>query len=744
MPTNTNAPILSIAIASPLRRTFHYLLHTATEATPTTTQTPAIGSRVSVPFGHQKALVGIVIGIQKNEGTHPHKLRPIHAILDDETPALDSEILALCQWCAQYYHYPLGEVCHLALPTLLRKTADLPTPKEKRAWQLTHAGQQCDESTFGRAKRQYQAWQYIREKGQLSPEMAKDASISTAIIHTLVEKNIIEPCILDAKITTLPTQQCNPALPLNKEQAQALQRITYTEFTAYLLDGVTGSGKTEVYLQAIAHIIESGKQALVLVPEIGLTPQTVQRFQQRFNVPVATLHSGISDKQRFHLWQEAKAGNTPIIIGTRSAVFTPLPNIGLIIVDEEHDLSYKQQDGVRYSARDTAIIRAQKKNIPIILGSATPSLETLHNALSQRFTHLRLTSRATSAVMPSIRCIDSKETSLDPSIVQAIRTTLDKQQQALIFINRRGYAPTLICQDCGWISQCDNCDSRMTLHRPKYGPAVLHCHHCDTKSAVNQQCPHCHSQRLQALGQGTQRSEEELTQLFSNTPILRIDRDSISRKGELEAALDTINSGQACILVGTQMLAKGHHFANVSLAVILGLDNSFFSSDFRGAERMGQLLTQVAGRAGREKHAGTVLLQTQFSQHPLLQTLITEGYASLAHQLLAERKLSDMPPYEYMALIRCHAQQASIAMQFLQHARQLAENIVPSHTQLQYLGPFPATIEKRNNRYYYYLQIKAHKRSDLHALLTPLCSTLEQQRAPKGLHWLVDVDPQEL
>lgn len=732
--------MLSIAIPSPLRRTFYYLPNIELDNTRALT----IGARVSVPFGHQKALVGVIVDIQNNDNSQPHKLRHIHGLLDNNAPALDDEILALCHWCSQYYHYPLGEVCHLALPTLLRKVADLPSREEKLAWQLTDSGRTCDEATFGRAKKQYQAWQYICEHGHITPETAKLASISRTIINTLVDKDIIEKCSPDTDISTTPNNINNPALSLNDEQAQALAQITYDTFTAYLLDGVTGSGKTEIYLQAIARVISEGKQALILVPEIGLTPQTVQRFQQRFNVPVATLHSGISDKQRFLLWQDAKAGHTPIIIGTRSAVFTPLPNLGLIIVDEEHDLSYKQQDGVRYSARDTAIMRAQKKNIPIILGSATPSLETLHNALSQRFTHLRLITRATTATMPTIRCVDSKEANLAPEIIQAIQATLDKQQQALIFINRRGYAPTLICQDCGWISQCDNCDSRMTLHRPKYGQALLHCHHCETKTAAPTQCPHCHSVRLQALGQGTQRSEEELTHAFGNTPILRIDRDSISRKGELEAALDTINSGQACILVGTQMLAKGHHFANVSLAVILGIDNSFFSSDFRGAERMGQLLTQVAGRAGREKHQGTVLLQTQFSQHPLLQKLITEGYAHLAKQLLAERKLSDMPPFEYMALIRCHAQQANIALQFLQETRAMAERILASNPTLSYLGPFPATIEKRNNRYYYYLQIKAHKRSDLHSLLASLCLTLEQQRAPKGLHWLVDVDPQEL
>ena len=480
----------------------------------------------------------------------------------------------------------------------------------------------------------------------------------------------------------------------------------------------------------------------MLVPEIGLTPQTLERFQQRFNMPIATMHSGMTDRQRFTTWQNANMGQAPIVIGTRSAIFTPFPNLGLIIVDEEHDLSYKQQEGVRYSARDLAIIRAQKNNIPIILGSATPSLETLHNALSQRFTHLRLTQRATSASLPEIQCIQQQDTSLSPEIIHNIKQTLDKQQQVLVFINRRGYAPTLICQECHWISQCSNCDSRMTVHQYQQRNQRLHCHHCDTKAPVPTQCPNCHSSRLQPLGQGTQRSEEELQQFFK-VPILRIDRDSMSRKGELESALSLVNSGQPCILVGTQMLAKGHHFANVSLAVILGLDNSFFSSDFRGAERMGQLLTQVAGRAGREKHPGKVLLQTQFQDHPHLQLLLNKGYYDLAQQLLAERQLSQMPPYEYIALLRCHAQQPTIAIDFLQQARLLAQNIVPQSHSIQFLGPLPATLEKRNNRYYYHLQIKTTHRNQLHALLTQLCQQLEQQRQVKGLHWLIDVDPQE-
>lgn len=757
---NTANPktVLCVAIPSPLRRVFNYISNPETDSS-----TLQAGMRLALPFGHQKSIVGILINTEISvDANTAHantsnstrqqkpkktiKLRAIHEVLDQQA-SLTPDILALCQWCSDYYHYPLGEVCHLALPAILRKTISAPQRQEKECWQLTEAGKAYDESLLKRAKKQLEAWQLFKKHPLMTTEIAKQVSLSRPTINALIKKNIIETTSYDTQKTAFADKHktlINQELRLNHEQTQALDAIQIDTFKPYLLDGVTGSGKTEIYLQAIKKTLLAGKQALVLVPEIGLTPQTLQRFQQRFNVPIAALHSGISDKQRYGIWLDAKEGRTPIIIGTRSAIFTPLAKLGLIIVDEEHDLSYKQQDGVRYSARDLAIVRAQQKNIPIILGSATSSLETLHNALSGRFTHLILRERATSATLPKIRCIDSQNEQLSNDIIAEIKTTLDKQQQALVFINRRGYAPTLICQDCGWISQCNNCDSRMTLHQPKSHQPRLHCHQCDSKTYVPKQCPQCHSARLQPLGQGTQRSEQQLASLFKHVPILRIDRDSISRKGELEAALDIINSQQPCILVGTQMLAKGHHFSNVTLAVILGLDNSFFSSDFRGSERMGQLLTQVAGRAGRESHQGTVLLQTQFSDHPLLRQLIDHGYAALAQQLLAERQLSDMPPYQYIALVRCHAQHPSMAMQFLQQARHHGEQIQAPSLSLQYLGPMPAIIEKRNNRYYYQLQIKAKTRNELHTLLKQLCPLLEKQKAPKGLHWLIDVDAQEL
>lgn len=712
--------------------------------------------RLSVPFGHRKNVVGILLDV--NENTPPDisqnqgktvKLRHIHQVLDTKA-ALDADILELCQWCANYYHYPLGEACHLALPSLLRKTEPSTQKPQALWWQLTPQGQTCSAETFGRAKKQLQAWECIKTLTALSPEQAKSKEISRTTITTLIKKGILETVPAPQSQTTSLTTQtetkkvADTPLTLNEEQIKAVNSIQMDRFTTYLLDGVTGSGKTEVYLQAITKAITNGKQVLVLVPEIGLTPQTLDRFEKRFNVPILTLHSGMSDKQRFATWESAQTGSASIVIGTRSAIFTPLSQLGLIIVDEEHDLSYKQQDGMRYYARDVAIIRAQKKNIPIILGSATPSLETLHNALHGRFRHLQLTQRATSAPLPKIQCVEAQDDHLSEEVIHAIRETLDKEQQVLVFINRRGYAPTLICQDCGWISQCNHCDNRMTLHQPASQRPQLHCHQCETKTPAPNQCPNCHSHRLQPLGHGTQRSEEQLNQRFKQTPILRIDRDNIRRKGELENALDTINSQQPCILVGTQMLAKGHHFSNVSLVVVLGLDNGFFSSDFRGSERMGQLLTQVAGRSGREKHSGTVLLQTQFPEHPLLKQLIEHGYSQLATQLLAERQLGNMPPYEYLALIRCHAQQPNMAAGFLQQARQLAENIIPANADVQYIGPLPAIIEKRNNRYYYQLQIKATNRRTLHHLLGILCSQLEKQRAPRGLHWLTDVDPQEM
>lgn len=725
-----NNRILSLALSTPLRKTFHYL---------TTSQIP-LWARVSAPFGHQKKLMGIITEQLESSDPPSFKLRSINKALDHE-PVFDKEIFELCQWCADYYQYPLGEVCHLALPSVLRKPEPMPEMSES-IWRITDTGNRVDLNSINKAKKQREALQLLLNEGPLPNEVAKQ-KIGGNTLKALKEKNWIEK--FEQSINYQPlsppdTLLKQEELALNSEQKFALDAVNIHQYSTCLIEGVTGSGKTEVYLQTIAKVLKMNRQALVLVPEIGLTPQTVSRFEARFNVPIAVLHSSLNNKERFSIWQQARHGQFSIIIGTRSSIFTQLPDLGLIIVDEEHDLSYKQQDGVRYSARDLAIVRAKKLNIPLILGTATPALESLHNALSGRYQHFKLTQRAQSQPLPTIECIEHPDNQLNQNTIEAIRKALDEQQQVLIFINRRGYAPALVCQSCGWISQCHRCDNRMTLHRsPK---PILHCHSCDARSQVPKQCPCCNGQ-LQALGSGTQRSEEQLSALFPNTPTLRIDRDNVSRKGELQAALDTINLGEPCLLVGTQMLAKGHHFPNLGLAVILGLDSAFFSSDFRGAERMGQLLTQVAGRVGRENTPGRVMIQTRFTEHPLLQELINEGYSHFAQGLLAERRLTAMPPWQHLALFRCHGPNAQITQHFLQQLRQYAEQHFPPHNNLQYLGPFPASPEKRNNRYHSLLQIKTANRMERQRILPHLCDFLEKARKPSGLHWLIDIDPQE-
>jgi len=737
---NSSPRIIQVALASPFRRLFDYRL-------PEAFAEVGIGARVAVPFGNQKSLIGIVIS-QAPSSSPLEKLRDIHAILDS-APVMESEILSLCQWCAEYYHYPLGEVCQIALPAVLRKPEPLKENTQYH-WEATSEGKNSTLAPLKNAPKQQEALLYFQQQLILNTKSIKEKKISPATLKALISKGLIEK--LETKIDIKEVTSISPSstdkllkephLTLNTEQGEALDAIQFEQFNTLLLDGVTGSGKTEVYLQAIAGVLERGQQAIVLVPEIGLTPQTVSRFEQRFNQTITTLHSGLTDKQRLTIWQRAKTGELNIIIGTRSSIFTPLPRLGLIIIDEEHDLSYKQQEGVRYSARDVAIIRAQKANIPLILGSATPSLESLQNAFSGRYQHQLLRQRATKQALPDIECIDTSENDIAEITLSAIQVALKQNQQVLVFINRRGYAPVLSCSDCGWMALCPNCDSRMTLHRNGYQQR-LHCHHCDKRTTAPSKCPHCHSQHLQPLGTGTQRSEETLEKLIDQAPVLRIDRDSITRKGQLEAALQEINTGKPCILVGTQMLAKGHHFPKLGLGVVLGLDQAFFSSDFRGAERMGQLLTQVAGRIGREGQQGKVLIQTQFTDHPLLRLLLDKGYEAFAKHLLSERELTGMPPFEHISLVRCHAQQASLAEQFLKHARHIAEHIIPAHDGLQYLGPFPAAMEKRNNRYHYLLQIKAANRKERQYLIQQLCERLEKEKQARGLHWLIDVDAQE-
>lgn len=530
---------------------------------------------------------------------------------------------------------------------------------------------------------------------------------------------------------------------LNDFQAQAINTIkTQSGFKSFLLEGVTGSGKTEVYLQVIAEKIAANQQALVLVPEIGLTPQIVARFTERFSAPICLLHSGLTDRERMQAWLQAKSGNAAIIIGTRSAIFTPLKNPGIIIMDEEHDLSYKQQSGFRYSARDVALMRGQLENIAVVLGSATPALESLANSQRQKYFHLHLPQRAGTAVAPTLHIADIRKQSLQaglaPTVINSMQQHLAAGNQILLFLNRRGFAPLLLCHACGWIAQCKRCDVRLTLHQ-QIGKLI--CHHCEAQQKIPLSCAHCQSDQLVAIGLGTERLEKNLSEYFPNTTITRIDRDNTRRKGSLQALLEKIQQGESQILLGTQMLTKGHHFPNVTLVVIVDADYYLFSNDFRASERLGQMIIQVAGRAGRAEKLGEVYIQTHHPDHPLLLQLINDGYATFAKSILQEREITTLPPFSYMALLRAEATQQTAPLDFLTHAAKEIKLISPH---LHLLGPVAAPLAKKAGKYRAQLFISANQRKDLQNLLKSLLIKLETLKIQRKVRWSLDVDPLEI
>jgi primosomal protein N' (replication factor Y) len=530
---------------------------------------------------------------------------------------------------------------------------------------------------------------------------------------------------------------------LNEHQAAAEAAVAGCRgFRCFLLDGVTGSGKTEVYLRLIDRALRAHRQVLVLVPEIGLTPQLRTRFERRVAAPMAVLHSGLSETERERAWRAGAGGQARLLLGTRSAVFTPLPDLGLVIVDEEHDLSLKQQDGLRYSARDLAVRRAQQAGCPAVLGSATPALETLHNARTGRYGLLRLPRRAGRAVDPEILVADIRaqplETGLSHALLTRMNLEIDAGNQVLLFLNRRGFSPVLTCHDCGWISECSRCDARMTLHR---GRGLLICHHCGLEHRRPLQCPYCESPDLRPLGQGTERVEDTLRQRFPGLPLARIDRDSTRRRGELERLLAAAQRGEHRILLGTQMLAKGHHLPGVTLVGILDLDHGLYGSDFRATERMAQLLVQVAGRAGRAERPGTVMLQTRHPQHPMLSLLLREGYGAFATAALAERREANLPPFSHQALLRADSPREQAALDFLAEALEAARPLAPP--QLEFWGPAPAQMERRAGRIRAQLLLQAPGRALLQQVLSRLLPALRTLKAPRDLRWSIDVDPQD-
>lgn len=726
-------PIARVAVPSPLYRLFDYRLPAKIDAS-----VLQPGIRVLVPFGRQR-LVGILTELVAETAIATAKLKTILEVLDNQ-PVFDSNLFALVQSTADYYHHPIGDAFATALPVLMRKPATNKTGTQQW-WSLTAAGRQLDPNDLLRAPRQAALIAQLRLHTEGLPRQDLDAPLS--VLTTLKNKGWItgQP---SAGPKAAPAQKPSTEVKrqLNAGQQSAVDAIsTGLEcFNAYLLEGVTGSGKTEVYLQLIESV--SPRQVLVLVPEIGLTPQLLSRFEKRLAAPLAILHSGLTDRQRLDNWQRAQSGEARVVIGTRSAVFTPLADLGLIIVDEEHDISLKQQEGFRYSARDLAVWRAHKLNIPVILGSATPSLESLHNVAQQRYQLLHLPERAGDARLPTLHVLDIRhqpmQDMLSEPLLKQIQTHLDRGGQVLVFLNRRGFAPVLLCHDCGWHADCPRCDARMTYHQKQQ---QLRCHHCGHQRRVTPHCPDCGSGELIAVGQGTERLEQTLKTRFPDQVILRIDRDTTRRKGSLQTALQDATSGKADILVGTQMLAKGHHFPAVTLVAIVDADQGLFGSDFRSSERMAQLIVQVAGRAGRGEQAGEVIIQTHQPDHPLLHQLAEQDYQAFARVALQERRDAQLPPFTNLALLRAEATRADAPMAFLDQARQLALEL---HSEIQLWGPLPAPMERRAGRYRAQLMLQSSQRQPLHQLLNRLIPQLEASKQARKVRWSIDVDPQDM
>ncbi len=720
---------------SPLYRSFDYRAPIATGESP-----PVPGTRVLVPFG-QRRVVGILLTIKQDSDIPAGKLKDVLEVLDAK-PVLGTDLMQLLSWAARYYHHPIGEVLAAALPVLLRKPDSCPDT-HVMVWKLTDAGRQQSLQSLARAPRQAAVLGVLTEHPQ---GLAREAlSVPLEVLNRLQHRGWIHRVGLEqapaGNIVNLSDTQ--HALTVQQQSAADAVQACFDSFQAFLLEGVTGSGKTEVYLRLIEPLLQKQKQVLVLVPEIGLTPQLVERFRQRFAVDIAVLHSGLNDSQRLRAWQQAASGAARLILGTRSAIFTPLKNPGMIIIDEEHDTSLKQQDGFRYSARDLAVWRAQQLNIPILLGSATPSLESLYNAQQGRYQLLDLPERAGKALAPTMRLLDLRGQTmrdlLSATLLDAMDVHLKKGGQILLFLNRRGFAPVLLCHACGWVAECRRCDARMTLHQRR---GELRCHHCGSQRRVDAFCPSCGSSELLGIGEGTERIEQALQEHFPDISVLRIDRDTTRRKGELEAALSAAETGAARILLGTQMLAKGHHFPEVTLAAILDADQGLFSTDFRASERMAQLIIQVAGRAGRAEKPGEVMIQTHHPDHPLLRQLVESGYPAFAQSALEERQETLLPPYASMALLRAEATSAEQPKAFLDAARTLAE---PSQSAtLQLWGPVAAPMERRAGRYRAQLLVQAGHRNELQQLLRQWIPRFEAIRDSRRVRWSIDVDPVDM
>ena len=723
--------IVHLAIPTPLRQLFDYL-----------SDKPASfwqqGMRVRVNFAGRNCVAFVIRASESDSKQDNSKLKVIDEIIDEQ-PLLPEEVLQTVLWVSRYYHHPLGECLQTALPKRLRNGD--PAIIEEEAWWY--------KNDKGGEKKPGKKQQAILNLLEDYPEGISQSALKAQLGNVSASLKTLENQhrVLQKPQPKLPISRTELNLPceLNTEQQNVVNEVWQSreQFQPFLLEGITGSGKTEAYIELSEKMLAAGRQVLILIPEIGLTGQFVERFKQRLNTSIVVLNSAISDGERKQGWLLARAGLGRIIIGTRSAVFTPLPQAGLMIIDEEHDSSYKQQDGLRYHARQVALIRAQKMGIPVLMGSATPSLESLYQVQQQRFHLLQLKQRATGASLPQVHLIDSQgahpEHGLSEQLLKKMHQHLDAGNQVILFINRRGYAPVLMCHDCGWQASCKHCDARMVVHKHRH---ILFCHHCGFIQRLPDQCPQCESKRLKSYGAGTEKIEQHLQGLFPDTPVIRVDRDSTQRVNAFDNIVSEIRQGQARILVGTQMLAKGHDFHDVTLVGVLDTDQGLYSADFRATENLAQMITQVTGRAGRGAKEGEVLIQSEQPQHPFWRDLIREGYALTADKLLQERLEMGMPPASHWAVIRAEASDRSLAMDFLgEVAGMMAHS---SQQAVMVMGPVPAIMEKKGGRYRAQLLLNSAERKPLHQILDQHTDTISRHKLARKLRWSIDIDPMDL
>jgi primosomal protein N' (replication factor Y) len=747
---NNKNNIVRVAIQRPLYKLLDYSCADQSGANGKQDLTPRVGCRVRVPLGNT-VITAIVVETQVE--SEFEKLKAILEVLDKE-PLLDSSMMELLNWASRYYCYPIGEVLFHALPITLRKGKPLPT---SLLWKASEQGQSCAENELKRAPKQLAFLQRLKQSECTESQLRDDFSTNWRnTLRELKKKGLVESREVD---TTVKPQTVLTSIPekgnlvLSDEQQSSIQSISDSfqknATLPILLHGITGSGKTEVYLRAITPLLEAGKQVLVLVPEIGLTPQLLFRFKEHFpNLTINAMHSGLADGERVSIWQGARSGEINIIIGTRSAVFTPMNNLGAILIDEEHDASFKQQEGFLYQGRDMAVKRAHHQGIPILLGSATPSIESLENVNQGRYQYLRLRSRPGKSKPPEMALLDTRTLALEAGISQLlmseVRQHIEQNNQVMLFLNRRGFAPIIMCPSCGWHASCQHCDSGMTYHA--FASKVI-CHHCGLEEKISQKCPDCGSPKLTTQGQGTERIEQVLKTHFPKTNIIRIDRDSTSSKGALEKKLKQVHAGEPVILIGTQMLTKGHDFPNLTLVGILDVDQALFSLDYRAQERLAQQVVQVAGRAGRGEKKGRVVLQTSQPEHPLLLSLLSKGYKQTAEQILNERGIWDYPPVGALAIIKANAESSDVAAKFLLKLNVQLSAYIEANSKLfesvNTMGPMPSPIQKRAKRYRFQYLITAKNRLQLHRLLNQAQAELSSFRRTGGVRWAIDVDPSD-